>query len=576
MWKNGLSIRFWIVLLINTLIIFTVVILSIFFYQEFQQTLNQRVLLQLTSIKRLKRVQVEEHFTEQWKDFVQYTDQLMVHPGGPYPPDSTFYVTDQVDTLDFMQFIQKEPPYDGIYDITGYSEDGRMMLAYFMPSEEGLYIIKTDKPAGIQAILMERTGMGESGETYLVGSDFKMRSESRFLSNTPPYSILARTPAVERALAGDDGSDIIKDYREVEVYSAYHKLDISGPDWAIVSEIDVSEAMAPLEAMRVKLVWISITVMLMAIALSFFMAEVVSKPVLKMRRLLNSMSKGEYAINVKASSPAREMNEMFKALGDLKNSINGAIGFSHEIGKMNLDASYQLSGKNDTLGKSLVVMREKLIEFNKLAESNRLASKQSLITGQENERKRLSRELHDGLGPLLTGLKLTVQSAEMDPEKKSQVKKLIDETIDEIRRMTYNIMPQSLIDFGVGKALINLVNLVKKAGISDISFDNSLKEDQSKIGSDLNICLFRVTQELINNTLKHSGATKIRMSLTEFDDKICLYYSDNGCGFDIKTVKLGSGLRNLKERIEVFNGYLSIVSQASGTEVEVEIPLVYE
>ncbi len=571
-WTQALSIRFWIVLLINTLIIFTVVILSIFFYQEFQHTLDQRVLLQLTSIKRLKRVQVEEYFNREWNTFAKLADTLATHPTAAFTYDPNIFITDQVDTLDFLPHLNTDPPYHGIYDITSYSDDGKIMLAFLKATDSTAYAVKVEKPDGIQKILLERTGMGESGETYIVGADYKLRSESRSYPNMAPYEIVSKTPAVKRALSGINGSDIFTDYRGVNVYSAYHKINI-GPQWAIVSEMDVNEAMAPLHAMRMKLVGISLTVMMAAISLSFFMAKVVANPVLKMRHLLNNMSKGEYSVKVKASSPAREMNEMFSALENLRNSINGAIAFSSEIGKMNLDASYKLSGENDALGKSLMAMRAKLIEFNKMAETNRLASKQSLITGQENERKRLSRELHDGLGPLLTGLKLTVQSAKMEPEEKKQVKKLIDETITEIRRMTYNIMPQSLIDFGVGKALINLVDMVKKAGISDISFDNSLKDEHSKINSDINICLFRVTQELINNTLKHANATKIRMSLTEFDDKICLYYADNGSGFDIKNVKLGSGLRNLKERIEVFNGYLSIVSQSTGTEVEVEIPL---
>jgi signal transduction histidine kinase len=89
---------------------------------------------------------------------------------------------------------------------------------------------------------------------------------------------------------------------------------------------------------------------------------------------------------------------------------------------------------------------------------------------------------------------------------------------------------------------------------------------------DIDICIFRVCQELINNSLKHSKAKKISVSLTEFSDKISFYYVDDGIGFNLDSVEEGSGLKNIKERIAIFNGYLNIISGEKGTTVEVEIP----
>lgn len=134
-------------------------------------------------------------------------------------------------------------------------------------------------------------------------------------------------------------------------------------------------------------------------------------------------------------------------------------------------------------------------------------------------------------------------------------------------------MPSVLVDFGVGRALASFIERMKKSSGIEIVYDDATKGRAGRLSMDLDICIFRVSQELINNTLKHAHAKKITISLTEFNDKISLYYLDDGKGFDPKTIKYGAGLRNIRERVEIFNGYLSISSDHNGTEVEVEIPL---
>jgi signal transduction histidine kinase len=84
--------------------------------------------------------------------------------------------------------------------------------------------------------------------------------------------------------------------------------------------------------------------------------------------------------------------------------------------------------------------------------------------------------------------------------------------------------------------------------------------------------MFRIVQELINNSIKHSKATTIRISLTEFDNVLSLYYFDNGIGFNINEVQLGSGIKNIKERVEIFDGTLEIES-TENTIFEIEMPI---
>ncbi|UXP31655.1 sensor histidine kinase [Reichenbachiella agarivorans] len=561
---KSVSIRLWTTLMINMLILLTVSALSVFFYQQFQQALNDRVLLHLASIKNLKCVQIEHYLETEWQAFLSRRETEV---------EDEFYTTDPEKYLcEEFSFGQRDI-LSGIYDVSKCDEQGEIVLAFIQTLIGGEYRVEVKRMPRIQEILLERTGMGNSGETYLVGGDSSLRSVSRFFPGQTPSSIFAHTRGVDSSLAGQDSTGVFKDYRGVEVFSAYQRIEIANLNWGILSEMDVEEVNKPLSELRIKLLMITVLVLIMSVALSFFLTDIFSKPLIKMRDLLHSMSQGQFDISFSKFYPAMEINQMFIALDELKNSINGAIQFSHELGRMNLEANHKLSGDSDVLGQSLTLMQKRLIDFKKKEEQNRLLSKQSLITGQENERKRLSRELHDGLGPLLTTLKLSVQSADLEDIEKQKIKKMVDETISTIRSMSYNLMPHALIDFGVGKALENFVELIRKSSPLKIHYVNSTRDDDSKLNSEMNICIFRVCQELINNTLKHAQANNIRLSLTEFDDKISLYYRDDGKGFNVDEAKLGSGLSNIRERVEVFNGYFTIHADDQGTEVEVEIPI---
>lgn len=563
------SLRSWIILLITSLVILVVVTLSIFTYKEFNNALDERVLLQLSSIKKLKRIQLEAFLNAEMDNFKRDANQGMT--------DSLlnlFNTTSEGVDIGCMQSqLGLIPNGESFYDFTSCVQNGDVKLAMVKKGANEIQQIQLISSDAIQDILLERTGMGESGETYLVGKDFQMRSASRFSPNQPPGQIKASTLGAKQALQGVNGFGVFDDYRGVPVYSSYHKLDIENLDWAILSEMDVMEVTQPLLKMRNKLILISFLVLLFALTFSFLITVVLSKPLLKMRFFLNNMTRGNYDFKIAKTYPTKEINEMFVALEKLQKSIQEAIYFSSEIGNMNMKAKYKLSEEGDVLGKSLIFMQEKLMEYENTENLSRLMAKKSLIEGQENERKRLSKDLHDGLGPLLTSIKLMVQTSDLSSADKRKINTVVDGTIDEIRRMTYNLMPSVLVDFGVGRALASFIERMKKSSGIEIVYEDASKGKAGKLNLDLDICIFRVCQELIHNSLKHSGAKKIIISLTEFNDKLSLYYLDNGKGFDPKKIHYGAGLRNIRERLEIFDGYLNISSDEYGTEVEVEIPL---
>ncbi|WP_010135119.1 sensor histidine kinase [Ochrovirga pacifica] len=554
-----MNIRNWIILTINSLLFIVVISLSILFYRQFAKTLDQKVLSQLSSIERLKRVQIEKYLENQWNDFLQSTSKTKIH----IPSDK----------IEQLPFRVKE---SGMYDFTPISKNGKMLIGMVLVENDS--IVKLDTLPGnyIQQVLLERTGMGNSGETYLVGKDYKLRSASRFFPDMHPYAIVAKSQSVQRAFRGVFKKGIYKDYRNIEVYSAYHNIEFSNINWIILSEMDVEEVMLPLNEMKSNLLIIAGSIFIIALVLGLYLTQFITKPLKKMSSQILDMTKGNYNIEIQTSSYFKEINHTLDTLNTLKDSLVRAIDFSKEIGEMKLDTTYKPNSSSDVLGISLVKMKDQLNEYQTKLRQININKKRILIEGQESERKRLAQELHDGIGPLLTSLRFFVENMQIEPTKKGEMKEIIDHTISEVRSMTYALMPPSLIDFGVGETLKTFVKLIRNTTQIDIEFDNSIKEEHSKITTNIGISIFRICQELINNTVKHAQAEKIRISITEFDEYLSIFYFDDGKGYNPETVQLGSGLTNIKERVEIFDGLIYFDSEAQNSTVEIEIPLLHE
>lgn len=560
-------------MIINLLVVPLLLLLSFLFYWQFSSALDQRVLLQLSSIRQLKAVQIEDYLLQSWAQFkasVQglHTTGTAIHQADiiilEYSQDSES--TDSM--LSYLLSLDRE----GIHDLSHFSEEGKMLVGYYLPVDSTRRAIRVSPAEKIQDILLERTGMGETGETYLVGPDLRLRSLSRFYTGTKPSEILANTAGVHWSLEGREGVGIFDDYRGRTVFSAYSPLEVDHLRWVILSEMDKSEAHRPLIAMRNRLLLILFFVIFLTIFGSFFLARDLVKPLTDMKELLSKMALGDFSVPGLTVYRGDEIGDMYKALDQLVISIREAMNFAREIGSMNLETEYEMLSEHDSLGRSLVQMRENLRYLKHQEEQLQLMTQKSILRGQEKERERLSREMHDGLGPLLTSLKMMVQQLEIPVEQKEKLKSMLDETIAEVRRMTYNLMPQALVDFGVAEALGNLSRMSAKASGITIRYVPAMRKN-SRLPDEVNIGLYRIAQEALNNALKHSGASEIKMSLTEFDDRICFYFKDNGTGFDVEGKYAGSGLINIRERCRILRGSLHLFSNENGTTLEIEIPL---
>lgn len=209
----------------------------------------------------------------------------------------------------------------------------------------------------------------------------------------------------------------------------------------------------------------------------------------------------------------------------------------------------------------------------------------ALLEGQEEERKRLARELHDGIGQMLTGLKLDSEQLKSLPfvnekQRKSfeEHQKLIDETIEATRTVSFNLMPSVLIDFGLSSAIRLLLERTAKGADFRFSF-NDLTENIT-IPNKIENNLYRITQETLNNIMKHAKAKKVSITLSNEKNRyITLSVIDDGKGFEIKKTKKsrfgGNGLGNLQTRVRLLNGTIKIESETGkGTSVFVKIPLI--
>ena len=203
-----------------------------------------------------------------------------------------------------------------------------------------------------------------------------------------------------------------------------------------------------------------------------------------------------------------------------------------------------------------------------------------VIDGQELERQRLARELHDGLGQSLIALKLKLESVEVDDlktqKKLEDLRKLVNKTVDDIRRISNDLMPAGLNEFGIINGLKNLCKDIAEHTSIKIEFEAEPTLDQTKFNDKCSMYLYRITQEAINNSVKHAEATSISVNILKIENFVVLSIADNGKGFIFEATHkyVGNGMYNMRERVNMLNGTFEVNSEPNnGTEVIVKIPL---
>jgi len=270
---------------------------------------------------------------------------------------------------------------------------------------------------------------------------------------------------------------------------------------------------------------------------------------------------------LKLSSQKQKRNIVIYALFGLFIILAG-LGFSifHNVRKNKIIVEQQL-----------LVKEKQLAELEK---ERQLIATKSVLKGEESERSRMARDLHDGLGGLLSGVKINLSSMKGNSIITSEnaqafdhAIRLLDNSISELRRVAHNLMPETLNHYGLKTALGDFINEMNNNPATKLSF--SFFGADIRFESQLELTLYRIAQELVNNALKHAEATKIDLQLIADVDRVCVQVVDNGKGFDTKCNPCeGKGLFVIRDRVTAYNGTFELESTPGhGTEASIEFLL---
>lgn len=204
----------------------------------------------------------------------------------------------------------------------------------------------------------------------------------------------------------------------------------------------------------------------------------------------------------------------------------------------------------------------------------------SILTGEERERKRIAKELHDGLGAQLSAIKLHAQSEDyenvllMNKTKNhhQNLIKQIDEACLEVRSISHDLLPPGLINSGIIESINRFVHQLKENSDIDLKFIHQINKEA--FTKDLEVQIFRIIQELLNNIIKHANAQSAAIQIIQNNSRLLIIAEDDGTGFDLEENHKGLGINNIKNRIASLNGSIVFDTQKNnGTTVIIEITL---
>lgn len=233
----------------------------------------------------------------------------------------------------------------------------------------------------------------------------------------------------------------------------------------------------------------------------------------------------------------------------------------------------------------VVLSQRRLLRFQAERQALEVAKQEELFKAvfeaQEGERQRLAEDLHDSVGQVLSVIKLNMfrlkkmeaQAAAPLPARAAllgDTSTLTDDCIGEIRNIIHNILPPLLTDYGLVAALQHLATKMEKVSGLRITF--RAEDATARYTPEVELTLYRVTQELLNNAFKHARATAIEFSLAQQADHLVFTFADNGVGFSRGLVTPGQGLKNLESRVALLRGEIQLgPGAAGGTRTQVRL-----
>jgi signal transduction histidine kinase len=239
----------------------------------------------------------------------------------------------------------------------------------------------------------------------------------------------------------------------------------------------------------------------------------------------------------------------------------------------------------------LFYQKRRFAEEKKLSEIEKDHSRLLLDTAlnsEETERRRIAQDLHDDIGTMLSLTKLSLnqlgksigENGEKDDQIMKKTQSLVEETILHVRRITRELVPTTLERFGLAEAIDEFIHKLEEGNNLSIKFQPGA-EELPRQGQKIELTIYRIMQELVNNAIKHANCTKIDISLEMNEEFIGLRVSDNGVGFDPEAIKLGPlaglGLLGIESRLAIVNGTVQYSKTGNGGSTALAlVPVVPE
>lgn len=214
--------------------------------------------------------------------------------------------------------------------------------------------------------------------------------------------------------------------------------------------------------------------------------------------------------------------------------------------------------------------------INEIKQKEELSLTKAILDGEERERERIARDLHDGLGGMLAGVKInfsTWSANHLDYEEDKEFYKILgqlDNSVSELRHVARNLMPESLLNFGLETAINDLCEFYNR---KDLEIDFQAINIEKNLPLNIQLNIYRIVQELLANAIKHAEATNILLQCSQSGKNFFITIEDNGKGFENNTEQKtkSMGLRNLKNRVDYLKGNMEISSDNQGTTINIEL-----
>ena len=396
--------------------------------------------------------------------------------------------------------------------------------------------------------------------------------------NNKPQALLAYTRAYRlcdsthndylKAEVGDNMAQLyfkIKQYTEAEKYAwEANALGINLKEYNVVaSTYDVLEKIYQLKGNLVK-------------ALAFaglykqYSDSVSNKETRKLSLSLESKYQHQKRINEIANLTIANTQKELAVVKRNRLLMFGSVIAAAAI--LFLGLLYKNSRQKQIMAERETTRQQEQIKF--MERQQQVVSLQSMINGQETERTRIARDLHDGLGGLFSTVKMYFSSLQHDtPEltKNELFQKsyaIVDTASVEVRRIAHNMMPEVLMKLGLSNALRDLCDNISAGKLVNVSLE--VHGMHNRLNPTTEIMLFRIVQELLNNIIKHANATEVIIQFIKENERLSVIVEDNGKGFNTKDADMQNtaGIATIQSRVNYLNGKMNIDSQKNvGTTI---------